>query len=127
MHLVCFHFENVTAELEGERKMSEEATAPQPGRKSAATIRIRCAAERGCGGGVAVWVKLLCFGGLAGCGVLFSPASGNEPVSPAEWRNGSPPAAPAFCLSSVSRGCPCLDNAWNICGHTCSRALARAR
>lgn len=59
--LVCFHFENVTAEVEGERKTSEEATAPQPGRRSAATNQARCRAWWG-----VVWVKLLCFGGLGG-------------------------------------------------------------
>lgn len=86
------------------------------------------------GGGEVVWVKLLCFGGL---GVGGADEAGVEYCShllavmnQCLWQTGGmgpPPAAPAFCLSSVSRGCPCVDNAWNTCGHTCSSALARAR
>lgn len=51
---------------------------------------------------------------LAGCGVLFSPASGNEPVSPADWRNGSPP--PGRPQPSVFHPSAVAVHAWTTPG-----------
>lgn len=91
MRLVYFYFEDATAEVEGARKRCWRRQLLSPGERAATNLlfTVHCG-KSGFLGGEGGWQQMK----LAGCGVLFSPASRNEQASRAGPTGGMSPRRP---------------------------------